>query len=198
MEDPSEKNDLVKEFPELAQNMYNDYLRKYEEVTEGQALYQAIPVDFAVGNQVDLPAHEGFPKGGIKFKSSPQGWSGDWFTNWTTEQDTMHWEFDVAKAGQYQLYLKYECPTDHVGASIFARSENELIQTTLSKAFQAKRLDNTEQVSRGRVAYDQTWGEFFLGSLSLNEGLQGIDIYANNIQNGKIGEVKGLILRKEK
>ena len=195
-EDPSEKQDLKTQFPDLATAMYEDYLRKYDEVTAGLDAFLPIPVGYAAAPEVDLPAHEGFPIGGLHYKSSTQGWNNDWFINWTSQQDSLYWNIDVVAGGRYKAYLKYDCDQNHIGSRVHLRVKGEEISAVLKDAFIGQTFHNREQLSRGRVADDQTWGELELGEIELEAGPSRLVLFATAIPNGFVAETKGLRLQK--
>lgn len=195
-EDPSEKHDLKGQSPQLAEAMYHDYLNKYEEVTEELDAFLPIPLGYDEAPEVDLPAHEGFSQGGLRYKSSSQGWNNDWWVNWTSELDTMYWNIEVASETSYKAFLKYECQREYVGSYIHLKVGTEEISAQLTEAFIGETFHNREQLSRGRVADDQTWGELALGEIKLSKGSERICLFASDISNGQVAETKGLRLEK--
>jgi len=195
-EDPQEARDVKTQFPGLASALYTEYLNKYEEVTAGLEGYLPVPVGYAASPVVELPAHEGFPLGDVRYNSSPQGWNNDWFVNWTAKSDTLYWNIEVAAGGTYRAYLKYECPQEYVGSRIHVNVGTAETSALLTEAFIGETLYNHEQLSRGRVADDQTWGELDLGELELKAGPGRVLLFATDIRQGMVAETKGLRLEK--
>ncbi len=198
MSDPGENLDLKEELPAEAEKMYRDYLRKYEEVTDGLGAFLPIPVGYSQAPLVELPAHEGFPSGEIRFQSSAQGWGGDWFVNWHSEQDTIYWNVDVVQKGTYRISLRYSCPPEQTGSEIQVRAGDASTSAVLADPFIGEVFTNREQMSRGRVANDQTWGELNVGVIELAAGEQRISLCAKKIAQQEVAKIKGLRLFSEK
>jgi len=196
MEDRMQQHDLTDSLPKIASQLYEDYLSMYEEVTDGLIPTPPIEVGHDEAKEVVLPTHEGFFTGGINYKASKQGWANDWFTDWTSTEDTMHWEISVVNDADYQVDLLYTCMPDHTGAVIYVKAAGQESSAQMLNAFIPEITHNQERVSRGREAYDQTWGTMELGTINLEKGTYPIKIFATNIQKGAVGDVKAIRLTK--
>jgi arylsulfatase A-like enzyme len=71
--------------------------------------YPAFPV-------TQLPARDGVPHGGVKRSSAAPNCS--FFTHWTTPDDSITWDIDVASAGKYEAVIYYTVPAADVGSTV--------------------------------------------------------------------------------
>lgn len=196
-EDPGEKQDLKQEQAQIAAQLYQEYLSKYDEVTKELNGWQPIPIGYQEAPVVTLPAHEGFFTGGLKYEASQWGWCNDWFTNWTTTKDTMYWNVKVANPGTYQVKIQYAAEEGHLGSQLIVQSGTNTTSGTLNKAHTPVEIDALEQVQRQVEAIDQTWAVLDAGTIPLNQGVQKIALFAKDIKNNKVGELKSIILEKK-
>jgi len=63
-----------------------------------------------------LPARDGTPVGGVRRSSSAPNSS--YFVNWTSREDQLVWEIEVATTGRYEVSIDYTCPLSDVGSLI--------------------------------------------------------------------------------
>ncbi len=196
LDDRMQEHVLTDSVPDIALDLYKNYISKYEEVTADLVLSPPISVGFDQAPLVTLPAHEGFIRGNITYKASPNGWANDWFVNWTNESDTMYWEVEVVEEADYKVGLTYTCDERHVGALIHVMAGDQQIAARMEKVFVPEKTPDQDIVSRKVEAYDQTWGEMEVGEIHLLEGRYQLKLFASDIQRGQLGEVKAITLEK--
>ncbi len=63
-----------------------------------------------------LPARDGVPHGSVQ-RSAPAP-NCSFFTNWTSPDDSITWDIEVATAGKYEAVIYYTCPAADVGSTI--------------------------------------------------------------------------------
>ena len=56
------------------------------------------------------------PHGNVKRSASAPNCS--FFTNWTSTDDSITWDIEVATAGKYEAVVYYTCPAADVGSTI--------------------------------------------------------------------------------
>ena len=196
LEDPEEQKDITTEFPEIAKTFYDNYLKKYEEITQNLSEIRPISVGYSESPKVVLHAHEGFFTGDIAYETAHWGWCNDWFTNWTSEQDTMFWHLDVVAEGQYKAQLEYTAPKASIGTKLTISANDQLLTWKIDEAFTPQFVEDFEQYPRKVEADEQTWKIKEIGQIALNKGQQKIKLSASEIKGKSIGEVKSIRLIK--
>jgi len=195
LNDRMQTNDLTDSLSNLSSELYEEYLTVYEEVTAKLENFPPIPIGYDEAPEVELFAHEGFFTGNIQYKASEYGWANDWFTHWTSMNDTMYWNVEVVDEVEYEVWIKYTSLPEQIGATIALAQNSQVITTTLSESFIPEKTPDQDIVKREVEAYDQTWGEMKMGELKLMPGKQTIKLYANDIPKSAVGDVKAIILR---
>ena len=75
-----------------------------------------IPVGYPEFRRTWLPARDGEPHGAIERSARAPNCS--YFVHWTSEDDSITWNIDVATAGRYAVQLQYTCPPADAGATV--------------------------------------------------------------------------------
>tara|TARA_R110002049_G_scaffold285698_4_gene466935 strand:+ start:46393 stop:48192 length:1800 start_codon:yes stop_codon:yes gene_type:complete len=105
--DISEKNNLVKEHPQIADRLRAEFLRWFEDVTDGVE-YQPVPIP--VGHP-DEPLVEIQPSwatwSGDNIEYVFRGYDWDTIEGWKSPQENATWRLDVQRAGTYDVMVSY-------------------------------------------------------------------------------------------
>ncbi|WPP53606.1 arylsulfatase [Catalinimonas niigatensis] len=195
--DPGETQNLASERADIVKALQKDYLRWFSKVSAKGTAAAPIPVGYDEAPVVVLPAHEAALSAGLIYKYSPHGWAHDWVDQWSDTQDSMYWNIDVVKPGEYQVMLKYTSSPDETGAEIQVSSTNKKISQRINRPYLPKKIPTPDRVVREQEAYEQSWGSLNLGMLPLTKGQQTISLKALDIPQQNIGEIKAIVLRKQ-
>src|SRR5207248_6691483 len=87
-----------------------------------------------------LPARDGIPHGHIQRSAFAPNCS--YFKNWTSTNDSITWDIEVATTGKYDVTIYYTCGKSDLGSTIelsfktvaSQQSKNPSIQKSISKA----------------------------------------------------------------
>ena len=79
-----------------------------------------------------LPARDGVPHGRIQRSARAPNCS--FFTNWTSVDDRVTWDIDVATTGRYQATAYYTCPAADVGSTIALHCGGHSVTTKVTEA----------------------------------------------------------------
>jgi arylsulfatase A-like enzyme len=116
--DPGQKNDVTAEHPEIASNLSQavaEYRRNVlAELPKDDA--RPFPVGYREFPQAHLPARDGIAHGGIQRSAGAPNCS--FYTNWTSKDDSITWDIDVATAGRYEAIVYYTCKPENVGCTV--------------------------------------------------------------------------------
>lgn len=193
-QDPSQRENIASENPEMVNEFSDIYTSWFNEVTRELPTKRPIPVGFDEASTIILPAVESEFSGGVQFQGE-SGWSNDWLVNWNNPRDKISWNIDVVQSSVFEVSIAYTLPEGGEGIRINASSKGEEISEVINEAFDPEFVPSPDRVTRGEV-YEKDWSHISLGRLTLEEGIQKISLTAVPIP-GKPGiELKSLILTK--
>lgn len=125
--DPGEKKNLIKEEPEIAERLREEFLRWFDEVTRGM---EYTPIRIPVGHPDESP---------VEIEPSWATWEGDhinytfdgydWDTidGWRNPGESATWRLDVLESGTYRVTFSYGCrPLDSGGLLRLSSGDSEL------------------------------------------------------------------------
>ena len=193
MTDTSESIDVKSNYPDIADNLYDEYLLMYENVTRGLDGFLPIPIGYSTQYESRLLANEGYLSGGIRYKASRWGWAHDWVTGWKSERDTLYWDVEVAQNLTFIPELYYNA-TD-TGVVFHLGSQQHLVSGIISRKTNPEIIPNFEKVPREVEAFEQTWEMLELPPLKLTPSDKTIYLSATNPPILGEVEIKEIVLR---
>ncbi len=114
--DPGQRLDVASQHPELVRQLSEAVARWRQEMLPGLTDDdRPFPVGYPQFPTTLLPARDGVPSGNVE--RSNRFPNSTYFRNWTSTDDALTWDIEVATAGQYDVTIYYACPADDVGAS---------------------------------------------------------------------------------
>lgn len=165
--DPSEKNNLSANMPELADSIFNQYKSWYQDVTADLSV-EPVPVGYVENPTVELLAPDAKIAGGISFKGG-MGWSNDYIINWKNGGE-MNWDIDVRTEGEY--IVKMYCNYKELGGAEFLFGEDaHTFKLNPEKDFYPPFYPSPDRLNRGGV-YEKDWNEMQIGKVKLQKGRQ--------------------------
>lgn len=126
--DPGEKKNLVNEHPEIVERLRTEFVRWFDEVTEGVTYEPApIPVGDPAENPVEIqPSWAKWEGKNIEYVFEGYDW--DTIEGWREPGERATWNLDVLAAGIYEIELDYGCrPADAGGRLAIRSGENEIL-----------------------------------------------------------------------
>lgn len=116
-EDPEQRRDVASERPQVAERLREAVAAWHREVRPTPA---ELDRPFLVGHRqlplTMLPARDGVPHGGVERSARAPNCS--YFKHWSSPDDRITWDVEVATAGRYEVTLEYACPAADVGAEV--------------------------------------------------------------------------------
>ena len=191
--DPSQKNDVATEHPNVTARLSDAYDRWFADVTQRPASRPRIPVGHAECPYVELPAPEAYFTDNIRWYNQ-WGFAHDWLTGWVGADDRIWWEADVVAAGRYEVTIKYTCPVDSVGTRLRIQTDGDSVEATLTEAFNPPPQQRSTRFPKKR--FIQTFKSLHLGELVLKEGPQRITIRAVDVRGSRVCDLKAIGLRR--
>src|SRR5262249_55781508 len=116
--DPGQERDVALDSPDVAKRLKDAVAAWRKEVLAGLAKKddRPFPVGYAEFPSTTLPARDGVPHGNIRRSARAPNCS--YFTGWTSTEDHITWDVEVATPGRYEAVIYHTCPAAAVGAKI--------------------------------------------------------------------------------
>lgn len=194
VDDPSQTKDLAKTQPDILKPLSEAYDAWFKDVSKAGFQRFPLPIGYAEENPVTLHAPQAFFSGGPYFFGK-SGFANDWLTGWTKTDDRIWWEVDAARAGQYEVTLRFLCPESDAGSTIKLSAGQATLTakvpgTPIKEIPLQHRLDSKTSTYR-----NMEWKELPLGNLELPKGKNKLMLEATNIPGKQVMELKGISLR---
>lgn len=190
IEDGGQTKDIATEKPELAAQLSKAVAawRKDVLATPGNRDLP-FPVGYPQFPRTQLPARDGVPHGGIE--RSARAPNSSYFRNWTTPEESMTWDIEVATAGRYEAVIHYACPKRDVGSTIELSFGESHITTKVDKANeQAERGMEHDRVKREGESYVKDFKPMKIGVIELKSGRGQLTLRAPTVAGAQVMEVR--------
>jgi arylsulfatase A-like enzyme len=140
-----------------------------------------------------LPARDGVPHGHVERSGRAPNCS--FFTNWTSTDDTMTWDVEVATAGQYEVIVDYTCALENVGATIELSLNESRLRGRVTEAHDPPlRGREHDRVDRGPESYVKDFKPLRLGTIDLERGRGLLTLRAIEVPGRGVIDVRSLRL----
>ncbi|WP_350285008.1 arylsulfatase [uncultured Croceitalea sp.] len=150
------------------------------------------PVGYEGNTITQLPARDGIPHGMIK--RSNRWPNASYFTNWTSESDSISWNCNILTKGKYKATAYYTCTESAVGSVLsLNQGKNEVKATILEPhdpPFDGVAFDRFPR----QESFEKDFKALEMGLLSLDEGLHSIALKASVINGPQFIDFRLLVL----
>ncbi len=142
-----------------------------------------------------LPARDGVPHGGVRRSAKAPNCS--YFTHWTSTEDSITWDVDVATAGRYAVDILYACPAVDVGSAIeVSLGASRLAFTVDAPNDPPLTGSEHDRVSRDSESYVKDFRPMNAGVIDLPVGRGPLTLRAMRIPGSQAMEVRALHLTR--
>ncbi len=195
--DPGQKTNIAKSRPEVIEELRPSLDAWMKEMkaklgTENRPFVIADPGH----NWTQVPARDATVTGGIE--RSNRFPNDSFFGNWTSADEVISWDAEVAESGQFEVQLFYACSKANVGSKIELRFNEELLVGTVSEPVESDLIGAAEDRSPRMESYTQDWGRMTLGKMSLQKGSGKLQLRALEIPGEEVMDFRLLLLRRIK
>lgn len=192
--DPGQERDLAQERPEVARRLARTVAEWKQEMLENLG-----PDDrpFPVGHSqtTPLPARDGVPRGNVK-RSAPAP-NCSFFTNWTSIDDRMTWDIEVARPGSYEVVVYYTCPPGDEGSTIEVSFGESRMQARIGEPHDPPlHGEENDRVSRGPESFVKDFKPLRLGVVELQSGRGPLTLRALEIPGRSVMDVRYILLTR--
>src|SRR5262249_15268477 len=140
-----------------------------------------------------LPARDGVPHGHVRRSAKAPNCS--FFTDWTSPDDRITWDLDVATAGRYEVVVYYTCAREDVGSRIEVSFKGSRLAGVVAEAHDPPlRGAEHDRVPRQGESYVKDFKPLRLGVLSLEPGRGFLTLRALHVPGKHVMDVRGVAL----
>jgi arylsulfatase A-like enzyme len=192
--DPGQDRDIAKAMPEVAARLSKALAQWKAEMMPGlKHDNRPFPVGYREFPVTQLPARDGVPRGGVKRSAGAPNCS--YFTNWTSTEDRITWDVQVAAAGKYEAVVYYTCPKADVGSVIELSLGGSRIQAAVSEANDPPlRGMEHDRVPRKGESYVKDFKPLRLGVVELPAGRGLLTLRALKVAGKQVMDVRLMLL----
>ena len=141
-----------------------------------------------------LPARDGAPHG--KIKRSAKAPNCSYFTNWTSKDDSMTWDVEVATSGRYEVTVYYTCPAADVGSTFELAFNGARIEGKVTEANDPPALGaENDRSPREGESYVKDFKPLTMGVAELKAGHSDLTLKALNVTGKQVMEVRMIMMR---
>ncbi len=165
--DPGQKHDVSADHPDIASRLSQDVARwKAEMFPQLGKDDRPFTVGYPSMPTTLLPARDGVAHGHVE-RSAPRP-NCSFFTHWTSPDDRITWDIEVATPGRYEVVVYYTCAPENVGCTIEAAFQDQSVQATVTEPFNPPlRGADEDRVTRHGESYVKDFRPLSLGTFTL-------------------------------
>jgi arylsulfatase A-like enzyme len=140
-----------------------------------------------------LPARDGVPHGNVKRSAGAPNCS--YFKNWTSTDDSMTWDIEVATAGKYKVAIYYACPAADLGSVIELSFLGKRLEGKVTEANDPPlRGAENDRVPRQGESYVKDFKPLRLGTIELPKRRGLLTLRALSVAGKQVMEVRAVTL----
>jgi hypothetical protein len=192
--DPGQDHDTSKENPKIADRLRNAVAKWRQEVLpESRKDDRPFPVGYPEFPATILPARDGVPHGNIRRSAGAPNCS--FFTSWTSAEDNITWDIDVATGGNYEATIYYTCPMQDIGSTVELRFGNSRVRAKIKEPHDPPLVGaEFDRVPRRGESYVKDFRPLALGIFRLEKGRGELNLRALEVPGKQVMEVRLVML----
>jgi hypothetical protein len=191
--DPSQKVDISGQFPEITNQLLNEYRKWENEMVSQYQLQTTIEAGFTEERNITLPVQDAILSGKVKYSSIHPNQSHT--ENWVQNGDSVYWTLKIKNAGNYNVELQYGCPETDTGSQFLFHSNSGSFTFKIDKPFNSEILPNRDYVPRTE-SVERTWNWMTIGNISLMAGEEQLVLKLQKKKHPEAALIKAIRLIK--
>ncbi|WP_422930240.1 arylsulfatase [Singulisphaera sp. PoT] len=192
--DPGQARDVSSEHPDVAARLASaaaDWSR--ELLPDLKKDDRPFPVGYREFPITWLPARDGVPHGKIRRSANAPNCS--YFTNWTSAEDSITWDIEVATSGRYEAVAYYTAAPEDVGSTLQLGFNGSQIRAKVVEAHNPPaRGAEHDRVKRNGESYVKDFKPMRLGAFDLTKGRGPLTLRAIEIPGRSAIELRTIVL----
>lgn len=194
-EDRGQRVDVSVLYPETAARLRNEAQQFGKQMRADTEAYANRPFTVGYGPSTVLPARDGVEHGAIKRSSHAP--NNSFFHNWTRKSDSITWDINVDRSGEYEAVLYYTCAKGDEGATLELSMEGGAsTRAKVVDVFDPPLYDKSKERVTGSHYTMKDFKPLPLGSLRLEKGRGTLRLGALDVQGKGVVDVHSLELRR--
>lgn len=193
--DRGQRTDVAADHPEVANRLKQAAKQWAAEVIPhiGQ---EDRPFTVGYSASTPLPARDGISHGAIERSARAPNCS--YFTNWTSLEDEITWDIEVAEDGDYEADIYYTCAPGDVGSTVELLYGENGVSGKLTEAHDPPAVGaEHDRVPRLGESLVKDFKPFRLGVLPMEKGAGTLTLRAVEIAGEQVMEVRGVMLTRK-
>jgi hypothetical protein len=198
IKDPGQTRDISKDEPEPAKRLADAVASwKRDVLAELKREDRPFTVGYAAFPSAPLPARDGVPHGTVKRSARAPNCS--YFTNWTSTDDRITWDIDVATTGKYEVVVYYTCSREDISSRIeFAFKDSRLLGRVSEANDPPLQGAADDRVPRDGESYIKDFKPLRVGTMTLEKGRGLLTLRALQIPGKQVMDVRSVVLTLQK
>jgi arylsulfatase A-like enzyme len=191
--DPGQEHDLSRDRPETAAKLAEAVARwKRDVLAELPAKDdRPFPVGYRTFPATTLPTRDGVPHGNLRRSATAPNCS--YFTHWTSSDDRMTWDIEVATTGRYEAVLYYTCPAADVGSTVELSFAGSKLEGKVSPAHDPAPYGSAnDRVPRAGESYMKDFQPLRLGTITLEKGRGSLTLRAVRVAGKQVMDLRSV------
>ncbi len=192
--DPGQRHDVSKDHPKVTARLSKAVAAWKEELlpglTDDDRPFTVGYPDFPITH---LPARDGVPHGNVRRSARAPNCS--FFTNWTSTEDRITWDIQVATTGRYEAVVYYTCAEENIGSTVeLSHGENRIQSKVTETHDPPPRGAEHDRTPRGSESYVKDFKPLRLGVMTLNKGRGQLTLRAIKVPGEQVMDVRYVVL----
>lgn len=194
--DRGQKNDVAIEFPKLVDSLITSRAIWLSETKPLTSTTDDRP--FTLGHPdyeyTQIPARDGVPHGNIK--RSNRFPNDTFFTNWTSEKDSITWDVEVLEDGKFEIDLYYTLADENNGVSVQLINGQSMLITRITEAHDPPLQGMENDRDPRQESYVKDFKSKPLGEIFLKKGRRKLVLKAPKIPGKAAMDVRLLLFKR--
>ena len=188
--DPGQHHDVASAHPEVAKRLSDARDKWSQELLPGlRDDDRPFPVGYREFPTTWLPARDGVAHGGVKRSARAPNCS--FFTNWTSTEDHITWDIEVAESGRYEAVVYYTCAPEDVGSAFELSFNGGRVQGKVTEAHDPPLLGaENDRTPRFAESLVKDFKPLRIGVLEMKEGRGELALQAAGVAGKQVMDVR--------
>ncbi|MEM7370885.1 MAG: arylsulfatase [Bacteroidota bacterium] len=196
VQDPRQLTDISEQEPEVKERLLA--FKEEWEATVMTELPKKDPRSFPLGHpayhSTQVPARDGIAHGNIQRSNRWPNCS--FFTHWTSLEDKITWQMEVAADGEFEVELYYTCPQADVGSEFELRIGDKILTGKITEAHDPPLVGMEEDRDKRGESYVKDFKVLTLGKMHLEKGDTPMTLQATSIPGSQVMDVRLLMFHR--
>ena len=188
--DPGQHHDVASEHPEVAKRLSDAREEWSQELLPGlRDDDRPFPVGYREFPTTWLPARDGVAHGGVERSARAPNCS--FFTNWTSADDRITWDIEVAEGGSYEAVVYYTCAPADVGSTFELSFSGARVEGKVTEAHDPPLLGaENDRTPRFGESLVKDFKPLRIGVLEMKKGRGELALQATGVAGKQVMDVR--------